>query len=141
VTRSTFKHNTAPSNGCIYADVKAVLIANSTFYNNSALSDSAGALQLDCIENAPCYFTVTSNNFSANSAGLKGGAVYWTKQQPSFINNSYSDNSAVYGPDVASFGIKVKSMDFDESQGKLSKVSGESYVNIGVDRDSLSLSS
>jgi hypothetical protein len=130
VSRSTFKHNSAPLNGCIKTDVKTVLIANSTFFNNSALSGSAGALQLDCIESAPCNFTVTSNNFSSNSAGLDGGAVYWTKQQPTFLNNSFSNNSAEYGPDVASFGIKMKSLDFDESQGKLSKVSEDSYIDI-----------
>jgi hypothetical protein len=130
VSSSTFKHNSAPTTGCIHADVKTVLIANSTFLNNSALSGSAGALQLDCIESAPCNFTVTSNNFSSNSAGLDGGAVYWTKQQPTFLNNSFSNNSAEYGPDVASFGIKMKSLDFDESQGKLSKVSEDSYIDI-----------
>ncbi|WP_204256547.1 hypothetical protein, partial [Mammaliicoccus sciuri] len=84
---------------------------------------SAGALQLDCNENAPCNFSVTSNNFSANLAGLNGGAVYWTKQQPSFINNSFSDNSAAYGPDVASFGVKMKSLD----EGKLARVSGSHF--------------
>jgi hypothetical protein len=128
VSRSTFKHNSAPLSGCIYADVKNVLIANSTFFNNSALSGSAGALQLDCLEKAPCNISVTSNNFSGNSAAKNGGAVYWTKQQPTFFNNSFSDNAAVYGPDVASFGVKMKSQDFDE--GKQSKVSGDSYVNI-----------
>jgi hypothetical protein len=108
--------------------VKTVLIANSTFFNNSALSGSAGALQLDCLEKAPCNFSVISNNFSGNSAALNGGAVYWTKQQPNFFNNSFSDNVAVYGPDLASFGVKMKPQDPDE--GKLSKVSGDSYVNI-----------
>jgi hypothetical protein len=130
VSSSTFKHNSAPTTGCIHADVKTVLIANSTFFNNSALSGSAGALQLDCTESAPCNFTVTSNSFSSNSAGLNGGAVYWTKQQPTFLNNSFSDNSAEYGPDIASFGIKMKSQDFDESQGKLSKVTEDSYIDI-----------
>jgi hypothetical protein len=126
VSRSTFKHNSAPSNGCIDADVKTVLIANSTFFNNSALSGSAGALQLDCIENAPCNFTLANNNFSSNSAAINGGAVYWTKQQPTCINNTFSSNAAVYGPDVASFGVKMKSQD----EGKQSKVSGDSYVNV-----------
>jgi hypothetical protein len=130
VSNSTFMNNTAPSMGSIHTDVKTVLITNSTFFNNSALSGSSGALQLDCLESAPCNFTVTSNNFSTNYAGLNGGAVYWTKQQPTFLNNSFSDNSAVYGPDVASFGIKMKSQDFDESQGKLSKVAENSYIDI-----------
>jgi hypothetical protein len=128
VSNTTFMNNTAPSMGSLYADVKTVLIANSTFFNNSALSDSAGALQLDCIEHAPCNFSVTSNIFSSNSAGLKGGAVYWTKQQPIFLNNSFYNNSAVYGPDVASFGIKMKSQDL--AQAKLSKVAGDSYTDI-----------
>jgi hypothetical protein len=130
VSRSVFKNNSAPSNGCINADVRTVLISNSTFFNNSALSGSAGALQLDCIEKAPCNFSVTSNDFSSNSAGLKGGAIYWTQQQPTFLNNSFKDNAAVYGPDVASFGIKMKTMDLEGSEGKLSKVSETSYDNI-----------
>jgi hypothetical protein len=34
----------------------------------------------------------------------------------------------VYDPDVASFGIKMESQDFGE--GKQSKVSGDSYIDI-----------
>jgi hypothetical protein len=131
VSQSSFLNNSAPSIGCIYTDVKTVLIANSTFYNNSASSGSAGALQLDCIASVPCDLTVASNNFTSNAAALNGGAVYWTKQQPVFSNNSFTNNSAVYGPDIASFGIKLTSLDFQETTGKLSKVSGDTYLNIG----------
>jgi hypothetical protein len=130
VSQSSFMHNSAASIGCIYADVQTVLIVNSTFYNNSASSDSAGAVQLDCNDPAPCALAVTSNNFSSNSAVLKGGAVYWTKQQPTFMNNSFTHNSAVYGPDIASFGVKLTSLDFAD-HSNLAKVSGDAYVNIG----------
>jgi hypothetical protein len=40
-----------------------------------------------------------------------------------------------YSPDVAFFGIKMKSLDFDENQCKLSKVSGDSYNTLPVGRD------
>mmetsp|Transcript_20334 Transcript_20334/g.37968 ORF Transcript_20334/g.37968 Transcript_20334/m.37968 type:complete len:376 (-) Transcript_20334:2049-3176(-) len=84
LTSSKFLNNSAPSIGCLYADVSSLFIEKSSFFNNSASSGSAGALELDCNEASPCNISLSSKNFTANSATVNGGAVYWLKKQPSF---------------------------------------------------------
>lgn len=50
---------------------------------------------------------ISSNIFQYNKAIKEGGAVKWSDEQPSFFNNSFENNSAVYGEDIASFPIRM----------------------------------
>ena len=42
-----------------------------------------------------------------NSAYIEGGAIKWNNEEPLFFNNSFVNNSATYGSDVASFPTRI----------------------------------
>mmetsp|Transcript_14795 Transcript_14795/g.27383 ORF Transcript_14795/g.27383 Transcript_14795/m.27383 type:complete len:1343 (-) Transcript_14795:57-4085(-) len=133
ISESSFEDNSASASPALVSDAKFVNITKSTFINNKATEGNAGAVELMCEVSSPCNFAVTFSNFTNNSAALNGGSIYWTKKEPYMEGNSFSNNSASYGADVASFGVGLKSVDFESlsNSSKLSRVSDNTYVNIG----------
>eukprot|EP00953_Heterococcus_sp_UTEX-ZZ885_P030846 16257-Heterococcus_DN1.PRE.3 len=89
------------------------------FVNNTA-TDYGGALALD-ISVTGTSFKFTDTQFTGNTAGIAGGAVYWqrhaintnectaTASQMNFTGTSYTGNKAVsqWGNDIASDTCKV----------------------------------
>jgi predicted outer membrane repeat protein len=130
ISESSFSDNRAASQGNLYTDTKFVNITHSSFFNNSATQGRGGALELGCYVASPCYMSVSHSNFTNNSAALDGGAIYWSKQEPQLVNLTFSHNSAPYGKDVASFGVNLKSLDYNETTQRLSKVANGMYLNI-----------
>jgi predicted outer membrane repeat protein len=130
ISESSFTDNQAASQGVLYTDTKFVNITHSSFFNNSATQGRGGAFELGCEEASPCYMSVSHSNFANNSAALDGGAIYWSKQEPQLVNLTFSHNSAPYGNDVASFGVNLKSLDYNETTQRLSKVADGMYLNI-----------
>ncbi|KDO26349.1 hypothetical protein SPRG_08423 [Saprolegnia parasitica CBS 223.65] len=105
MTNCTFLENRAggATGGAVYASMgttstpPSIHITASVFVNSS--SGYGGALYL---ENAPCVFSNSrwSNN-DARTGG--GGGIYWTGVEPlGLTTQTFANNSAVYGPDVAS---------------------------------------
>jgi len=133
VSECTFANNVAPYYSAFYSDVKLVSISKSLFFNNSATLGDGAAATLDCDVPTPCNMSISQTNFTSNSAKEDGGAIYWTKQEPTLLNNTYSNNTALYGANVASFGVNLKSIDFTplDSKVKVSKVANQMYLNIG----------
>jgi len=136
ITDSTFEGNSADSSAVLFSDVKATNITRSTFINNEARNGNGGAVELGCEVSYPCVIGVTHSNFTNNRAELNGGAIYWTLQEPYTFNNTYINNSAVYGKDVASFGVNLMSIDFAQSESQrvnnqLSRVADGTYLNVG----------
>jgi predicted outer membrane repeat protein len=130
ISESSFSDNRAASQGVLYTDTKFVNITHSSFFNNSATQGRGGAFELGCEEASPCYMSVSHSNFANNSAALDGGAIYWSKQEPQLVNLTFSHNSAPYGNDVASFGVKLKSLDYNQTTQRLSKEADGMYLNI-----------
>lgn len=110
-----------------------ILIENSYFFNNT-VSDVGGVLFLNNIyflklQNNIFYFNIASyggvifydcfrndsqlilqmNFFLKNKGLLEGGAIKWTFKEPLFIKkNSFIDNQAIYGNDIATLPVRIK---------------------------------
>ncbi|CAG9312604.1 unnamed protein product [Blepharisma stoltei] len=112
---SVFKLNVARNGGAIWTNNINLQILSSIFIENKAeallannsqnIEDGVGgALKISCKDSMfLCNFNITSNSFSNNSATYNGGAVSWDDSKPYFHNNYFENNSAFYGPDIASF--------------------------------------
>jgi predicted outer membrane repeat protein len=51
---------------------------------------------------------VSNNTFSNNTAGMKGGAIFYDQKRPYLSSNNFTNNNAIYGPDYASYPWKLK---------------------------------
>ena len=74
--------------------------------------------------------------FIGNTAIRQGGALHYNYVRPSFRNNSYHNNSALYGPDIASYPVKIKLVNSSQDEIVLDNVgSGITYpqtLNLGL---------
>lgn len=50
---------------------------------------------------------ISFNNFINNKALHEGGAMKWNDEKPVFVNNTFENNSAIYGENIASFPIRM----------------------------------
>ena len=50
---------------------------------------------------------ISFNFFAENSASLEGGAIKWNDEMPILIDNLFSNNSAIYGENIACFAIRM----------------------------------
>ena len=94
--------------GAVVVNSANLLLSNSTFTNNSAEAGSGdgGALSLLC--NQPyCSVLITNSTFARNSAGRKGGAIVWNRFKPTLSDLTFSNNSALYGNNIASFPVQL----------------------------------
>lgn len=156
VKRSLFERNQAGKGGAMLVNGVKCDIDSNLFTNNSA-SSSGGALSLLC---PSCISTLINNTFTSNSATLSGGALLWSGSHPHLSTNSYADNTAFYGADVASKPASMQLTGRNELTGLVSGglykhslvvglyddmgnlvVTAEGYVGeIGPGNDSTSLS-
>jgi predicted outer membrane repeat protein len=65
---------------------------------NLAISGAGGALYYTCNDQIlKCRLEISGNTlFIKNSAGVKGGAIYWDQLEPVFNGILYKDNTAKY---------------------------------------------
>jgi predicted outer membrane repeat protein len=89
-----------------------LMIANSSFINNTA--KSGGAIYFDCSSMMICGLSITDTTFDSNAASVKGGAIYYGFGRPQLKNVTNSNNSAPYGPNLASYAVKIKMLGNDE---------------------------
>ena len=54
-----------------------------------------------------CALSVSKSTFVNNYARDNGGAISWTYNKPTLSDNTYTNNSATYGNDIASFAHAV----------------------------------
>ena len=80
-------------------------IDNWRFENNLAVN--GGAIYLGCDYLKVCRNSITNSVFTGNNATINGGAISYTSYRPTFSNNYFENNSAVYGNDIASFPSKI----------------------------------
>ena len=66
-------------------------------------------MYLECPSFDNCEYYVFNNTFTKNSASFDGGAIKWIDIEPyNWTNNTYNENSAVYGNEIASFPITLQ---------------------------------
>ena len=68
------------------------------------------------------------STFIGNTAVRQGGALNYNYARPSLSHNFYQDNSALYGPNIASYPVKIKLFDSTQDEVYLNNVgSGITY--------------
>jgi hypothetical protein len=123
VHNCTFFNNTSTGKTALRIKAPKADVVDCLFELNTAKTDG-GALHLSCAGN--CEYSVVGNSFLNNSA-LNGGGLMWLHQPKVELNNVYKHNSAVYGPDFASFAVKVA-----EQASATSKASSETVTYYGI---------
>lgn len=82
-----------------------ITISDSIFSDNKA---SVGAgIYYDCSITNQCSLMLSNNTFRDNIAAVKGGGVYYNLHRPEFNSNQFANNSAPYGPNIASYSLKI----------------------------------
>ena len=51
--------------------------------------------------------SITQNKFESNIGLEKGGAIYYNYNRPTISNNIFINNQALYGPNIASYPVKI----------------------------------
>ncbi|CAG9321999.1 unnamed protein product [Blepharisma stoltei] len=136
VISSEFINNTASAGGAIFVDSISIDVKSSKFCNNTAInsysmlessndSGIGGAIKLGCSYSGECNFNVFSNDFVGNIADYEGGAVVWKEVMPDFKNNSFDDNEAEYGSNIASYPVTMKIMNTNWNGGLDDLASGQ----------------
>ena len=60
-------------------------------------------------KNVECDYNVSGNEFVQNQAAAYGGALFYDLYQPYGLeNNTFENNTAVYGNNIASYPFKLK---------------------------------
>ena len=69
-----------------------------------------------------------NSTFIGNTAIRQGGALNYNYVRPSLSSNSYQNNSALYGPNIASYPVKIKLVNSTQDEILLDNVgSGITY--------------
>jgi len=102
--KSTYIDCQANHGGALFLQNTSFEIDHCTFIRNKA--ESGGALETNI--RAFDRNQVAYSSFIQNSA-IEGGAVKWRNAEIYLVNVSFQENTAVYGPDLASYGITLSS--------------------------------
>ena len=77
----------------------------SQFIENTAKVGASISIEWDIA--SVCSNSFSNLEFANNSATQMGGGIYYNLNRPSLQNITYSNNSAMYGPDIASYAVKI----------------------------------
>lgn len=102
---SYFQKCRATRAGALFIQNAAYVISNCRFLDNAA-DTVGGAME---VSTKPPHSSMVFNSTFAGNNATEGGAVKWSNAQVYFTQVTFSANSAVYGPDVASYGVALSS--------------------------------
>ncbi|CAI2370626.1 unnamed protein product [Moneuplotes crassus] len=108
MTNCTFENNgnsSTAKGGAIKMTDSMITIANSTFISNQAFK--GGAIAFECSSRQKCKLDISGSNFSNNIGYEEGGAIYYNYQPPTMHQTIFSNNSASYGPNLASYPYRI----------------------------------
>ena len=129
ITNSRFDSNGNTSQtqgGAIRMVNSQISIQNTTFVNNTAIN--GGAISFECSDMLNWALTVSNINFTTNYAVSKGGAIYYNFARPNLNQITYANNTAPYGPNIASYAVKVRFAGQATNQMKVTNmISGVAY--------------
>jgi hypothetical protein len=86
---------------------------NSSFIGNSA--DVGGAIAFICSDSTTCSLSLESIELVNNSALVKGGGLYYDYMRPTFKEITFTNNSASYGNEIASYPVRIKEISSDSN--------------------------
>ena len=84
-------------------------IHNVEFINNTAVE--GGAVYYSCLGAYDCELDISYSTMKSNHATTSGGAIKYDMFCPVKMENHYENNTALYGPDIASYPVKIKIVD------------------------------
>ena len=114
--------------GAIQIQNSDINIINSNFTKN--IAETGAAISFECTSLVQCQLNLTETVFSHNQASEKGGAIFYNYNRPLLKNITYMNNSAQYGPDIASYAVKITFNDsFSNSMSINNTPSGLPYSN------------
>ena len=121
--------------GAVYLfDSNVVTMHSNLFINNTA--NQGGAIYFQCSQVDQCQLNITDVQFVRNMAVRQGGAIYYDYVRPTLFNVIYQENMAQYGPNIASYPVKIKLINLTEDDVYLRNVgSGIAYeqtLNFGL---------
>lgn len=105
ILSSYFARCAAARGGAIFIENAAFNLTDCRFIQNEAKL-TGGALEAII---KPAHSNIIMNSVFLRNRAEEGGAVKWSNAQVYFANASFSDNSAVYGPNIASYGVTLSS--------------------------------
>jgi len=99
VIDSVFHSLRGADSGALQVQADHAVVSACSFLANSAyaLDSSGGALRLNATQ------ALISTTLFRNNSAASGGAVHWTAGNVVWRNNTFQENNALYGPDIASF--------------------------------------
>ena len=86
-------------------------IQNCTFRDNTA--KNGGAIKISCNYRTPCTNKIIRSTFVNNTAHEDGGAVKYDSYPPILENNTFLNNTGVYGENIASYPVKIMQIQGD----------------------------
>lgn len=99
--------NDISTGGAISLENSNIDINNVNFQSNSA--QKGGAILISCSTSANCNTSISNSLFSNNSASVQGGAISYDFLPPLIASCLFLSNSAKYGPNLASYPIRITS--------------------------------
>ena len=78
---------------------------NMTFEYNFA--QTGGAIHIKCNIYDICQNIISNSIFSNNIAIKQGGAINYDFRRPELSNLTFSNNEAVYGPNITSYPVRI----------------------------------
>jgi hypothetical protein len=130
ITNSQFGENGNTATrygGSISITDSDVSITNSTF-NGNAATDGA-AISFRCSSSILCDLDVSNSTFTNNSAATQGGAIYYNFIRPQMSNLIFTNNTAQYGQNIASYPLKIKLQNSDSDTTELNKIGSGIKLN------------
>jgi len=109
MTGCTFSHNGKANKsvgGAIHMINTQVTVTNCTFSHNVGLRGAA--IVFECTSSTSCDLNLDYVVFTSNKALEQGGAIDYNYIRPDIVECTFTNNSAQYGPDIASYPVKIR---------------------------------
>ena len=113
--------------GAISIEDSNVSIVNSTFVSNTALI--GGAISFECTGASLWNLFLSNSAFNSNIAVSQGGAIFYDYYRPTISSVTFTNNSAEYGPNFASFAFKIKFSDSNTDEMIINNLSSGNEYN------------
>ena len=91
--------------GALYLSNSNITISDSIFSSNKAIE--GGAIYYYCNGLTKCTVSISNSSFLDNIATVDGGAIKYNFYRPEILNSTFRNNTASYGPNIASYPIKI----------------------------------
>jgi acetyltransferase-like isoleucine patch superfamily enzyme len=107
IIKSDFKNlgtNTV-SGGAVYFKNSNLTVEESNFENN--IAEKGAGMYYSCSLNVNCKCIISNSSFINNDASIEGGAIVYDKYKYLLNNVTFTNNTALYGPNMASYASKI----------------------------------